>query len=216
MPLAVPQRLPLGGTIQLDPSSHWHTSALLASAVETVSLPSRLKDTANRDTLGTIADMLNAMGKQNVAGLQMSFSPQEIDSEGEARLPVAAYPEMGEDGDGREEVIRLDIDFSPSDQLDAYTSSLRNRSSHKKPKVFSQSLVWRGYAEKVEEEEEQDARMADNEEDDYDDEELQRRRRILRRRLSNETVTKRYVSSVIFSLPSPISICYSRPVEPRG
>lgn len=179
VPLAAPQRLP--STLQLDASSQWHTSALLAAAIETITLPSRLKDTANRDSLGTIADMLNTMGKQNIAGLQMSLAPQESGSESHPRQAGGRNrPQQGEDDEDRQGV-QLDIDFSPSDQLDAYASR-SNGFHHKTPKVFSQSLVWRGYREE-EPQTGEDVEMVDEE----DERETRRRRR------PDETVTKRCV-----------------------
>ncbi len=50
VPLAVPPFLP--SSVHLDVSSAWHSSALLASALESATLPTRLKDLGQRDTLG--------------------------------------------------------------------------------------------------------------------------------------------------------------------
>ncbi|KAM7194994.1 Tubulin domain containing protein [Naviculisporaceae sp. PSN 640] len=194
VPLAVPQRLP--GNLQLDLSSRWHTSALLASVVETITLPSRLKDVANRDTLGTIADMLNTMGRQSIAGLQMSFAPQAQEGETPAPHPSTAHKRKygnGEDDDGDEKAIKLDIDFSPADQPDRYASSIGNGFlEKKKPKVFSQSLVWRGYPEDEQQQSSKDTDM----EDEFDDE----RERNRRRRRPDETVTKSYKTPLSFPL----------------
>ncbi|KAK4218054.1 dml-1 [Rhypophila decipiens] len=188
VPLAVPQRLP--NTLQLDLSSRWHTSALLASAVETITLPSRLKDVANRATLGTIADMLNTMGRQSIAGLQMSFDavPQEGEPNSSEKKPHPShvFDQQREDGNDIEQ-IKLDLDFSPSDQLDSYSS----RNGFKKPKVFSQNLVWRGYPE--DKNQDGDARMTD-----VDDDERERNRR----RRPDETVTKSYKTPLSFPLLS--------------
>lgn len=194
VPLAVPQqqqRLP--DSLQLDLSSRWHTSALLASVVETITLPSRLKDVANRDSLGTIADMLNAMGRQSIAGVQMSFGPHvsqdgETPSSGQPAVvvPPPAPPRHlnEEDNDDEQQPrIQLDIDFSPSDQLDWYASSSRgNGSLHKKKnKVFSQGLVRRGYPEV----------RHQNDDTDMTDELDDARERQRRRPRPEETVTKR-------------------------
>lgn len=184
VPLAVPQRLP--SNLQLDLSSRWHTSALLASVVETITLPSRLKDAANRDTLGTIADMLNTMGRQSIASLQMSFAPQPQEGEAPAPHPATTHQQMKYDEGDEEEAIKLDIDFSPPDQLDRYVSSRGNGFLGKrKPKVFSQSLVWRGYPEDEKQKSDEDMDL----EDELDDERERRRRR----KRPDETVTKRYV-----------------------
>ncbi len=135
IPLAVPARLP--PTVRLDGTSRWHSSALMASALESVMLPTRLKDRANRGTLGSMADLLNAMGKQSVAGLQMSFgkAPERTGSDPRERQ------QEGDEGAG------LDVDFSPSDQLD-YGSGRRN-GHHQQPRVFSQAIVRRGPGEEA-------------------------------------------------------------------
>ncbi|KAK0630824.1 tubulin domain-containing protein [Bombardia bombarda] len=197
VPLAVPRALPQ--SIQLDRSSPWHTSALLASAMESITLPTRLKSGPNRDTLGNMADRLNAMGKQSVAGLQMSFAPvvTEFRSEGQqqsggdqadsrVRGSVAVVG-GGEDEEGGEEegVRHLDVSFSPSDQLDSYGRQM-NGFHHKKPRVFSQVVTARGYA--VDE-------YADEEMMDVDQQDARRRRRN-----PSAPITRSYNSTLQFPL----------------
>ncbi|KAL1871709.1 hypothetical protein VTK73DRAFT_1930 [Phialemonium thermophilum] len=152
VPAGVPS--PLGSHVSLDSSSAWHTSAVLASALESVLLPSRLKDEANSDTLGGIIDLLNTMGRQTIANLQMSISPGEEapdSSASDSRVRHAS----AEDMDGSEG-LQLDLDFAPSNQL----SANRPSNGFHRPRVFSQVVTTRGYPA---EEADSDVEMEDDE-----------------------------------------------------
>ncbi|KAK4192026.1 tubulin domain-containing protein [Podospora australis] len=135
VPLAVPERLPRG--VQLDYNSAWHTTGLLAVAVESALLPTRLKDRSQRETLSSMAATLNTMGKQNVAGLQMRVvGPEEKEAKKISDEDVS-------------EGVKLDISFSPTDQLDSYG---RSNGSQRPPRVFSQLVLSRKPQRDVEEE----------------------------------------------------------------
>jgi hypothetical protein len=165
VPLAVPERL--AGRVRLDAASQWHTSALLAAAVESAMLPSRLKDPLKRETLGGMADVLNTMGKQSVAGLQMSFvPPQAEEGQKDVRQRKLTEEELSEG-------VQLDLRFTPSDQLESYSRS----NGFDKPRVFSQLVASRGYGDEQSEPVEMD----------------EAGRRV--RRSSYEPVTKRYVAA---------------------
>jgi hypothetical protein len=143
VPLAVPERAPR--RIKMDPASQWHTSALLAAAVESAMLPARLKDPLRRETLGGMAETLNIMGKQSVAGLQMSFAGPETEGRADKRQKKLSEEELSEG-------VQLDIRFTPSDQLDSYSRS----NGFDKPRVFSQLVASRGYGKEESEEVEKD------------------------------------------------------------
>ncbi|KAK0623580.1 tubulin domain-containing protein [Immersiella caudata] len=179
VPLALPRSLP--STLSLDPNSPWHASALLASAIETATLPSRLKDRTNYDSLADMAATLNTMGKQTIAGLQMSFSSpaHESSSTDTRRNNKLTEDEMTEG-------VTLDIKFTPSDQLDP-TYSRRNEFSNKTSKVFSQLIVLRGYPP-AELDAEGDTEM-DHEE-----------RALRRRRNPSEPITRSYTSDLRFPI----------------
>ena len=85
VPLALPQRS-LPRSVRLDASSPWNVTALLAAALESTTLYTRLKttDRANASSLGNIADLLNVFGKQVIANLQMSIvsAPAPSESDG--------------------------------------------------------------------------------------------------------------------------------------
>lgn len=67
-----PQGLP--GSITLDRRSEWQTSALLATAMETMTLPSRLKHrNESCTTLSELADFLKSSGNQAIAKLSLGI-----------------------------------------------------------------------------------------------------------------------------------------------
>lgn len=140
VPLSLPERLPAATARALDASSPWHVSALLASAVESVTLPSRMRDPARRETLSGLAEALNTMGKQSVAGLQMSVdhsgSEKPGGERGDIRMRTLSEEELAEG-------VQLDMRFTPSDRLDPYSS--RTTNGFCKPRVFSQVISSRGY-----------------------------------------------------------------------
>jgi hypothetical protein len=70
----------------MEASSMWHTAALQAFAVESVTLPSRLKTTVNRSrtTLDDIEGVFTGEAKRNV--LQLDFSVKDPDDEIEPQV----------------------------------------------------------------------------------------------------------------------------------
>ncbi|CAN8096532.1 unnamed protein product [Discula destructiva] len=192
--LIVPVALPsvvsprLRKTLHVDASSAWHTAALLSAAIESATLPSRLKDAANRDTLGNISDSLNAHGKQTVANLQMSFADAED-------VPRSENAGDEEESDG----LKLDLDFRPADNVaDADAADRRPQNGyHGGPKIFSQVLASRGARakdddkkEEEEEEEEETARDGGRGDD----------RMRQRRGQGGETISRRYRSTLAYPL----------------
>lgn len=173
IPIAIPSSFSprLRNVLSLDTSSAWHTSALLSTAIESATLPSRLKDARNRDTLGNITDLLNLHGKQTVANLQMSFSG------------AGDTPHSEDVGDEPKDGLRLDLDLRPADDLGAGDGRKQQNGYHRVPKIFSQVLASRGEraAEEEDEEEEEDDR--------------------LRRRGRSEAISRRYCSTLSYPLP---------------
>jgi len=175
VPITLPR--PVGSRVSLDSSSSWHTSALLASALESVTLPSRLRNGLNNDTFAGIAGLLNQLGKQSIASLQMSISPKKApETSGDSRTRQGnqrTYADDEEDGETEESKgVHLDLDFTPSDQLEP----ARRQNGFHQPRIFSQIVTVRGSTAEDEER--------------LDPEEEQER---LRRRNPNAPVTKRYV-----------------------
>lgn len=187
--LVVPVTLPspLGSNISLDASSNWHTSALLASAIETVTLPSRLRTGFHNDTYSGIASLLNQTGKQSIAGLQMSV-PREgalsnlIDARQRQDAQDADTVMEDASDDEASTSLRLDLDFTPTDQLDFHS---RQQNGSHQPRIFSQIQTIRSSSA-----EHQQRKMLDPEE------EAER----LRRRNPNKPLTRQYHSSLAFPL----------------
>ncbi|KAK1751859.1 tubulin nucleotide-binding domain-like protein [Echria macrotheca] len=144
IPLSTPSRVSSSSTpshlsVSLDRSVPWHTTALLASAIESATLPSRLKDASQRDTLSDMAVALSSgpgrsAGKQTIASLEMDFPT----------LPTGSTMTDQDQEDEREDPKSLPIKFTPSHpQIDMLPA--RRKQSHKEVKTFSQLLSTRGY-----------------------------------------------------------------------
>lgn len=141
-------------------------SALFSTAVESITLPSRLKSATNRETLDTLAAALNINGKQNIAKLQMSLVPESSNSvdgsnfdvsgkAGDRRLPSHLISRVNGNGhssgihssnltedDNNEDLAleSLDIDFFPSSP----PTTSRQRLTPKKLHIFGQAETYRG------------------------------------------------------------------------
>ena len=77
-PLSIPPTQ-LPQYVHLDRKSQWHTSALLSAALESVTLPTRLRHgIQNRWSTNDLEAALNVNGNQRIAQLQCSmFSPED-------------------------------------------------------------------------------------------------------------------------------------------
>ena len=65
--------------LSLDQTSPWHISAVQAVALETMTIPSRLKvNVGSRGTLQDIEDSFNSTGKRRIAKLEMSVADPEV------------------------------------------------------------------------------------------------------------------------------------------
>lgn len=83
VPLSVPEgKLP--GNVNVDLNSTWHVSALLATAIESATLPSRLlaQRGVGAVNLSDLAGNLNAAGNQTLAGLKFATGIEEDDIDG--------------------------------------------------------------------------------------------------------------------------------------
>ncbi|KOS19251.1 Protein DML1 [Escovopsis weberi] len=76
VPLALPARPPLG--VSLQAASAWHSSALLATAAESLLLPSRLRVDPSRHSrpasLWELTQSLNIAGNQTLANMRMAVA----------------------------------------------------------------------------------------------------------------------------------------------
>lgn len=176
VPLAVPRGLPRG--VEVERGSAWEGMGLLAAAWESVTLPTRSREGGAR--WAEVADGLNVMGRQTVAGLQMSVEPAAGEGEGgDGREPRRGKRLTEEE---QNEGVVLDMRFEPSYQLDQVRGRMNGFGGGKTSKVFSQVVAMRGYPP---------------DEEDRDEEEDQDLRNLRRRRNADGTITKRYVSTLI-------------------
>lgn len=110
----------------MDPGSPWHVSGLFSTALETMTLPSRLRSrNGQRETLDQLASAINVNGNQNIAKLQMSITnkPESEKEQGSSNHSAEQKDvRMRESnghylGDHSEELEPFDMDFFPSSEL---------------------------------------------------------------------------------------------------
>jgi hypothetical protein len=145
---SLPSALP--SYVNLNPVNDWTSSALIATAIETVTLPSRLRDSGGRQaSLSLLEDMLNTNGRQNVFELAAGVpwrtsSAQENDSAGQARPgfsnghanPSAANPPQAN---------RESMPAQHTPDLDIkYATKLSQQPPGTDPHIFSQAIIQRG------------------------------------------------------------------------
>ena len=135
----VPASLP--EYVKLDPFDDWTSSALMATAIETVTLPSRLREAGGRQaSLSLLEDMLNTDGKQNIFELAASV-PQRMFS---TTANGSADEETPSTSNGNGEISHADA-FQPDLVLDIrYATELYRRSRGTGPHIFSRAVIQRG------------------------------------------------------------------------
>lgn len=177
--VVVPLAVPRGGTkgVKVERGSAWQEMGLLAAAWESVTLPTRLREGGAR--WAEVADGLNVMGRQTVAGLQMSVERAGGGEDGDGREPRRGKRLTEEE---QNEGVVLDMRFEPSYQLDQVRGRMNGFGGGKTSKVFSQVVAMRGYPP---------------DEEDEEEEEDQDVRNLRRRRNADGTITKRYVFTLI-------------------
>jgi hypothetical protein len=126
--------------LKMDEGSMWHTSALQVAAVESATLPSRLKGVEN-GSFRSVEEIVNRGGQRKIWGLEMS-----VEGAGEANghAPV-------DDGKSDEEQLA-------SFDMDLFSSNSEGRSQPKKNSVFSRAQVRRGSSAPIENDEDARAR----------------------------------------------------------
>jgi hypothetical protein len=154
--LFIPMTLPtakLPPYVTIDPQSPWHVSGLLSAALESMSLPSRLKMTnGSRQTMDRLISALNINGNQNIAKLRMSvdqttapnghYRSGRLDAPAESRDPRLRSQDRSDHkppADGESALTTFDMDFFPVETGE----QTRRRSSNKEPHVFGQAEGYR-------------------------------------------------------------------------
>ncbi|KAF5673085.1 DML1-like protein [Fusarium heterosporum] len=108
--MLVPMALPegdLSAGVSMDRRSPWHTSALMAAAIETATLPSRLVQglSVEHSSLDILAESLNVNGNQPLASIHMSLASTRDASE-DSRVNMDFF-QVGRSW-SRQHVARLD------------------------------------------------------------------------------------------------------------
>jgi len=147
--------------VTVDPHSQWHVSGLLSTALECMTLSSRLRpQNGSRKTLDQLVNAVNINGNQNIAKMCMSIDqkaalnghhrPGRLEVRAQSRdMRIPTQERDTKDASTVEEndVTRFDMDFFPAESGD----QSRGRQSFKKPHVFGRAESYR--AEKTEDSE---------------------------------------------------------------
>ena len=148
IPLSIPAG-PLPQYIHLDRDSDWHTSALLSTALETMTLPSRSRpDAQQRGFLGDLEAALNINGNQRIAELQCSTMDVETKAprslvaheHQDDRAPSRSSPSIVKDDQVEFVSETLDMNLSGGARKAQSIDSQRGRQHH----VFGAVEVIRG------------------------------------------------------------------------
>ena len=190
IPMSVPSSS-LPSYVHLDRNSQWQTSALLEVALESITLPSRLRPgTQTGGTLGGLETALNVNGNQRLAQIEYSilaaqskvFPVNNDNEDADHRVPSSTVITMlmKEDSEGTKS--HFDIDLSDRDLV---SSSLSSRQRRRSEHTFGAVEILRG-------------RNQDPAGEDVNHEEVIHRRQ--RKRFAGLTVVERYHSPLEFPL----------------
>ena len=136
----VPVSLPAAALppyLELDRESQWHVSALISSALETLTIPSRLRTNGHkRGLLDNLTARLNLNGNQRIAQLQCSFVRPEAELNGpkflkdmDDRMRSNTTGSLTKKGNEQREGADLDIDLSGGQGMSA-GNERHNQSNH--------------------------------------------------------------------------------------
>lgn len=148
IPITLPST-PLPSYINMDPGCQWHVSGLFSTALETMTLPSRLRSrNGQRETLDQLASAINVNGNQNIAKLQMSITnkPESEQANGTSHTSEGQDIRMRESnghyaGDHSGDLAPFDMSFFPSSDL---PTGVRGPKSTKEAHIFGQVESSRG------------------------------------------------------------------------
>ena len=124
--------------VHLDRCSQWHTSALLSVALESITLPTRLRhDNAKRGFFNDLEAALNANGNQRIAQLQCSvlnpdnLPPVKAIAHGsiDDRTPSGSNYILVEDAEVKLVEPKLDMDLSRRETRSTSPFATRHDSS---------------------------------------------------------------------------------------
>lgn len=150
IPMSIPPVLPR--YVELDRSSQWQTSALLSTALETTTLPSRLRNSSrNHATFDVMEAALNVNGTQRIAQLQCSIVDPSVSRAEKSRFAKGCHDRqrlgskridlMLDEDDAQTTTVDLDMDFFCGRYIRSVASlSQHHQASH----TFGQVETLRG------------------------------------------------------------------------
>lgn len=161
IPMSIPSTS-LPKYVRLNRDSQWHTSALLSAALESMTLPARLRpDSERRGLLGDLEAALNVNGNQRIAQLECSITDPKNEPPSatnghrikDDRAPSHTNHTMIEEDGSEATKSHLDIDLSGGD---AGLSSAGASQHHASDHMFGAVEVIRGRNGAIREEEAND------------------------------------------------------------
>jgi hypothetical protein len=159
----IPSALP--SHVNLGAHSRWETSALQSAAIETMTLPARLRSTQSaKAKLDDLEAVLNGNGQRRVAACAMTARQEALANGDDPRAPphlVNGYAHDQAESDTED----LDIDFIPAPSQLFST----RRSPTPKPHMFSQIRIERGSQSEHTNQDEQDYETRRRRTDDFRD-----------------------------------------------
>ncbi|KAK4575083.1 mtDNA inheritance, partitioning of the mitochondrial organelle [Recurvomyces mirabilis] len=147
LPLSsAPSKLP--AYLNLDATSRWHTAALQAASVESLTLPTRLRMTAEsgRATFDRMETALSNEGNRRIGATALSLGQPEVQNgismtngHRDSRMSNGVVHEDADDAGEQQE--KLDMDLSPSFDIAGMSAGPSNA----RPHVFGKTRLLRGH-----------------------------------------------------------------------
>lgn len=131
--------------LRMEKNSPWHIGAVQSVAIESMTIPSRLRSSNGRPgTLSDLEQTMNSTGKRRVAKLEMSVADPDVlsenTSEGIAKAEKVGSTVSPQDGeDDENEMTQFDMDVFTRDYRTTST-----RRSRKKEHIFGRVESLRG------------------------------------------------------------------------
>jgi hypothetical protein len=136
----LPASLP--GYVNLDQANDWISSALVATAIETVTLPSRFRPLGGRQaSLSLLEDILNPDGRQNIFELTAGVPRRSLSNQNHVGSADEGTPSIS---NGHTEIPHADSSQAEPGLEIKYATELPGRLQGPSPHMFSQALIQRG------------------------------------------------------------------------
>lgn len=144
---SVPASLP--AYVLQDSASPWHTSALEAVAIESITLPTRLRPSElSRATFDQLEAVLNNEGHRRLIAAAMSLEdPAQLQRQLDENGMRDTRMTNGITGDSAEEDMRLDIDFFPGIRGNNHSNVISRNRRHTFTNMEALRGPWRSATE---------------------------------------------------------------------